>query len=305
MSRLVDIFCPSWSNARKVDAQVLRATLQEAFPGTLTCRVLFVPESLYRDSDQHTAALTTVDTPGDVAIFLERMLDSKEVRRYKRRALVATPKWCDAPSTHRAEELVDLVLFKTPAAQTALASSFVRPQQVLVGFSSPDPKRQVERHETFAHFGARSTNRGSQALLDLWRRRADLPALHVQWHDPAAPLNFPKWLQRDNVQLMLHHFPKHDDYFAELSRHGIQLSFAPSESFCHYHNEGRAMGAVVLALRSETFSAAELEHGINQIRLMSPKQRSESGKQARQGYEDDRKAFALRLREAISAHLIG
>ena len=123
--------------------------------------------------------------------------------------------------------------------------------------------------------------------------------------NPAAPLNFPKWLQRDNVQLMLHHFPKHEDYCAELSLHGIQLSFAPSESFCHYHNEGRAMGAVVLALRSETFSAAELEDGVNEIRFMSAKQRSESGKQARQGYEDDRQAFALRLREAISAHLLG
>ncbi|MBU3671172.1 MAG: hypothetical protein FGM43_01390 [Sinobacteraceae bacterium] len=304
MSRLVDIFCPSWSNARKVDAQVLRATLQEAFPGTLTCRVLFVPESLYRDSDRHTAALTTVDTPGDVAIFLERVLDSKEVRRYKRRALIATPKWCDIQSIQRAEELVDLVLFKTVAAQKDLALTFSRQPQVWVGFSSPDPKRQVERHETFAHFGARSTNRGSQALLDLWRRRADLPALHVQWHDPAAPLNFPKWLQRDNVQLMLHHFPKHDDYFAELARHGIQLSFAPPESFCHYHNEGRAMGAVVLAVRSESFSAAELEHGINEIRLMSAKQRSESGRAARQAYEDDHKAFSQRLREAVLQHLL-
>ena len=65
------------------------------------------------------------------------------------------------------------------------------------------------------------------------------------------------------------------------------------------------MGAVVLAVRSESINVAELEHGINEIRLMSPKTRSESGKQARQGYEDDRKAFALRLREAISAHLLG
>jgi hypothetical protein len=304
MSLLVDIFCPSWSNARRVDAQVLRATLQESFQGALTCRVLFVPESLYHDADRHTAALNTVDTPGDFAIFLERVLDSKEVRRYKRRALMATPKWCDAQSIQRAEELVDLVLFKTPAAQDALANSFSRQPRVWVGFSSPDPKRQVERHETFAHFGARSTNRGSQALLDLWRRRADLPALHVQWHDPAAPIHFPKWLQRDNVQLMLHHFPKHDDYFTELARHGIQFSFAPPESFCHYYNEGRAMGAVVLALRSESFSVAELEHSINEVRTMSAKQRSEAGRMARQAYEDDHKAFSLRLRETIQDHLL-
>ena len=304
MSRLVDIFCPSWSNARKVDAQVLRATLQECFPGEVTCRVLFVPESLYRDSDRHTAALTTVDTPGDFAIFLERVLDSTEVRKYKRRALIATPKWCDTRSIGRAEELVDLVMFKTPAAQSTLAGSFERQPQVLVGFSSPDPKRQVERHETFAHFGARSSNRGSQILLDLWRRRPDLPALHVQWYDAAAPINFPKWLQRDNVHLLLQHFPKHDEYFAELARHGLQLSFAPPESFCHYHNEARAMGAVVLAMRSESLSVAELEHGINEIRLMSSKQRSESGKLARQTYEDERKAFSLRLREAIREHLL-
>ena len=305
MARLIDIFCPSWSNGRKVDAQVLRTTLQECFPGELTCRILFVPESLYRDSDPHTAALATVDTPGDFAIFLERVLDSKEVRRYKRRALVATPKWCDARSIKQAEELIDLVLFKTSAAQSALTASFPRQTQVLIGFTSPDPKRQVDRHETFAHFGARSTNRGSQLLLGVWRRRPDLPALHVQWHDPAAPVHFPTWLQRDNVHLLMQHFQKHDDYFAELAQHGLQLSFAPPESFCHYHNEGRAMGAVVLAVRSESINVAELEHGINEIRLMSPKQRSESGKHARQGYEDDRKAFALRLREAISAHLLG
>jgi hypothetical protein len=54
------------------------------------------------------------------------VLDSKEVRRYKRRALIATPKWCDAQSIQRAEELVDLVLFKTQAAQDVLANSFSR-----------------------------------------------------------------------------------------------------------------------------------------------------------------------------------
>jgi hypothetical protein len=37
---------------------------------------------------------------------------------------------------------------------------------------------------------------------------------------------------------------------------------------------------------------------------MSPKQRSESGKLARQAYEDERKAFSLRLREAIREHLL-
>lgn len=64
------------------------------------------------------------------------------------------------------------------------------------------------------------------------------------------------------------------------------------------------MGAVALAMRSESLSVAELEHGINEIRLMSPKQRSESGKLARQAYEDDRKTFGLRLREAIREHLL-
>jgi len=64
------------------------------------------------------------------------------------------------------------------------------------------------------------------------------------------------------------------------------------------------MGAVALAMRSESLSIAELEHGINEIRLMSPKQRSESGKLARQAYEDERKAFSLRLREAIREHLL-
>jgi hypothetical protein len=154
--------------------------------------------------------------------------------------LLPHPEWFDISRISQLE-MIDCVFAKTRHAVPIFQAQ--GRQTIFVGFSSLDRRlADVPREPTFFHLGGRSVNKGTQPLLDLWLRRADLPPLTLIQR---APLKRPATLPV-NVRLITDYI---DD--AELrilqNRHLFHLCPSETEGFGHHLVEGMSCGAVTLA----------------------------------------------------------
>ena len=184
-----------------------------------------------------------------------------------------------------------------------------------VGFTSEDRlDADVARTDTFLHLAGRSPVKGTEAVLEAWRRHPEWPMLVVvqgpRYARPGAPA--------DNID---HRIGRIDD--AELRRlqNACRFHIAPSEAegFGHCLMEAMSVGAVVITVdgepmnelvdattgvlvtaartgtlgsaRSFHVAPAAVEQAVEQVLAMAPAERAALGQRARTRFEDGDAAF--------------
>ena len=194
-----------------------------------------------------------------------------------------------------------------------------------VGFSSEDRlDRGVPRQRAFFHLGGRSANKGTEALLALWRKHPQWPPLTVLQNPRVARPGKPA----ENIRHVIDYL---DD--AQLKRlqnaHRFHLCPSETEGFGHYLVEAMSIGALtitvdappmnemitdqrglrVAAARSGTQNlattyffdedamAAIVERSIG----MSDTELDQFGAAARSWFEDNDRAFGPRIGAAVAA----
>jgi glycosyl transferase family 1 len=113
-----------------------------------------------------------------------------------------------------------------------------------VGFTSEDRlDRNVARERKFFHLAGRSSNKGTESLLALWRKHPEWPTLTVVQNPRSAKPGAPA----RNIDHLIDYV---DD--AELKRlqnaHRFHLCPSETEGFGHYLVEAMSIGAITLTV---------------------------------------------------------
>ncbi|GAP66425.1 glycosyl transferase group 1 [Mizugakiibacter sediminis] len=194
-----------------------------------------------------------------------------------------------------------------------------------VGFTSEDRlDRGVPRERAFFHLAGRSQNKGTEALLALWRRHPEWPRLTVVQNPRTAKLGPPA----ANIDHRI-------DYLsdAELRRlqnaHRFHLCPSETEGFGHYLVEAMGVGAVTVTVdappmhemvtpergalvghaRTGTqhlattyyFDAAAMEATVTRLLGLDDAELERMGDAARAWFEANDRAFRERIGAAVAA----
>lgn len=171
--------------------------------------------------------------PCDVAIFLELL--NPLLLRYARRSVgIFNLEWFEGRWRRYLRHLTQLWAKSGEAHQLyqawGLASTFT-------GFASRDLyDPQVPRARTCLHLRGHSDLKGTETILEAWRRHPDLPPLTVV---SAVPLEAPPGV---TVLLRL----PHDELVRQVNAAQIHLCPSRSEGWGHYITEALSAGAVVV-----------------------------------------------------------
>lgn len=156
-------------------------------------------------------------------------------------AFIPNPEWCNA---HDLSVLprVSSILAKTHEAERIFAALGCSTRYI--GFTSEDRfDPAVARERAFFHLAGRSQNKGTEALLALWRQHPEWPTLTVVQNPKTARMGAPV----SNIRHIVDYL---DD--AELKRlqnaHLFHLCPSETEGFGHYLVEAMGIGAVALTL---------------------------------------------------------
>lgn len=261
----------------------------------------------------------------DVNLFLEHVR-REDLSFARRNLLIPNPEWC-LPKDVDLLPRVDGVLLKTRHAKSIFERLGCRTAPI--GFTSVDRRdTSVPRERTFFHLAGRSTNKGTDRLMALWRRHPEWPLLTVVQNPRTGTLGAP-------AANIAHRIDYIDD--AELKRlqnaNAFHVCCSETEGFGHYIGEAMSVGAVVLATDAppmnelikpergvlvaydETgtqhlattyhFSDAALEAAVQRCMAMGEAERETLGRNARAWYEHNDKDFAQRVHGGISALLDG
>lgn len=158
--------------------------------------------------------------------------------------LVPNPEWFDARD-EQAWSTVDGVLAKTDQALRAFLP--MGKPVIECGFTSEDRlDRSVPRIPAFFHLAGRSTAKGTDVLLETWRRHPEWPCLTVLQHPRTAG-------ERVCAPNIVHEIGYLDDARLRLlqNRHLFHLCPSEAEGFGHYLVEALGIGAIVLATDGE------------------------------------------------------
>ena len=172
-------------------------------------------------------------------LFLERVY-SRCLPLARRNLLMPNPEWF-LPKWRALLPRFDRVLCKTHHAQAIFDA--LGCATVFTGFTSEDRfDPAVAREHAFFHLAGRSTAKGTQVLLETWRRHPEWPRLTVVQHPRVAQPGAP-------APNIVHRIDYLDD--ASLRRlqnaHRFHLCPSEAEGFGHYLMEAMSVGAVVLA----------------------------------------------------------
>jgi hypothetical protein len=155
--------------------------------------------------------------------------------------LMPHPEWFDARD-RAAVAGVDRIFALTQHAVPIFAA--IGKQASYVGFTSEDRlDRSVARECKFFHLAGRSSNKGTEPLLALWRRHPEWPTLTVVQNPRSAKPGVPA----ANIDHLIDYL---DD--AELRRlqnaHRFHLCPSETEGFGHYLVEAMSIGAITLTV---------------------------------------------------------
>ena len=235
--------------------------------------------------------------------------------------LIPNPEWFRAEWLPELPQ-IDLIFAKTRHAEQIFGKLGCR--VVPIGFTGIDCQdTRVERQPTFFHAPGRSSNKGTQPLLDLWTQHPEWPALTVVWRRKRVELaELPP-----NVKLIREYLPE-----AELKRlHNANLfHLCPSqtEGYGHSLAESLSTGCVTLTTDAEPmnelvtaergvlvaahaagiqelatlydFDLEAMRAAIERCIAMPERERAALGHAARAWYEHNRHAFQQRLLAAIA-----
>jgi glycosyltransferase involved in cell wall biosynthesis len=175
----------------------------------------------------------------DANLMLEHVRN-EDIPFARRNFFIPNPEWClwsDVALLPR----VDAVLVKTLHAESMFGEHGHR--VAYIGFSSEDRHDpSVRRERTFFHLAGRSQNKGTQRLLELWRRHPEWPRLTVIQSPREAK---PPEHATANID---HRVDYIDD--AELRRlqnaSWFHLCLSETEGFGHYLVEAMSVAAVAI-----------------------------------------------------------
>lgn len=175
----------------------------------------------------------------DVNIMLERAW-----RKYpllaRRSALVPNPEWFK-PEYAPFFGAVDRVFAKTRHAVPIFEALGRRTDYI--GFTSGDRMlTSVPRETAFFHLAGRSGNKGTQPLVDLWRRHPEWPVLTVVQREK-LPSQLPT---AANLHYVTRYLPDAELRLLQ-NRHLFHLCPSETEGFGHHLVEATSVGAIVLA----------------------------------------------------------
>lgn len=134
---------------------------------------------------------------------------------------------------------IDAVLCKT---QHALAIFSRYAQTRHIGFTSADRALPdvAPNYQSCFHLAGRSTLKGTETLLELWRQHPAWPELTLIQCSENAPQSVP-----ENVRLLSGYLSS-EELITELNRHGIHLCPSRSEGWGHHIVEAMNCRAVVV-----------------------------------------------------------
>lgn len=175
----------------------------------------------------------------DANLMLEH-IRTEDIPFARRNFFIPNPEWClwsDVSLLPR----VDAVLTKTLHAETMFGEHGHRVAHI--GFTSEDRHDpSVVRERTFFHLAGRSQNKGTQRLLELWRKHSEWPLLTV--------LQSP--LEAKPIEPAVANIDHRVDYIddAELRRlqntNWFHLCLSETEGFGHYLVEAMSVAAVTI-----------------------------------------------------------
>lgn len=179
----------------------------------------------------------------DTQIFPERVY-RRCLPLARRNLLVPNPEWF-LPKWRRQLHRFDQILCKTHHAEAAFRTLGCATRYI--GFSSQDRHDPaVPRRHAFFHLAGRSRRKGTEVLLDAWRRHPEWPLLTVVQHPRTASAA----VRAHNIDYRIGYL---DD--VELRRlqnaHLFHICPSETEGFGHYLAEALSLGAVTLATDGE------------------------------------------------------
>jgi hypothetical protein len=325
---IIDIFYPASSPGLDHCAQVMRSAITKISGGRLKTRFTQGNPSVYRREKRNDPPPDHLVQTGRVAIFIERVIERPFMAAYKSRILLPNPEWLWPSDLESAQRMIDAVFHRSRMSAEMLTPHLPNARHYQVGFTSREPTARVASHDRYAHFRGKATMRHSQLLIDLWKKRADLPELSVQAYGPDIGLQSGRWLSGGNLRMFLGYFPTDEAYFDALSASGIHLCTSSTEGFGHYINESRAMGAVVVTLDAPPMNELvtpdfgilipavastpvnmgvsyettleHLEAAVDRVQGLSAAQRAEMGRGARNAFEQGRSTMLARMTDALN-----
>lgn len=258
----------------------------------------------------------------DINIMLEH-IRREDLGSAAATLFIPNPEWCMPVDVERLPQ-VQGVLAKTRHAEQLFSARGVWTRYI--GFTSEDRfDGTVPRERTFFHLAGRSTNKGTQVLIDVWKRHPGWPRLViVQSPRTATPIE----PAAANIE---HRIDYIDD--AELRRlqnaSRVHVCCSETEGFGHYLVEAMSVGATVLttdgAPMNELVDAsrgicvpcsrtgtqqlattyfvdeAALEAAVERILAMSDAELDVTGAAARAWFLQNDAAFPDRLHSALDA----
>lgn len=238
-------------------------------------------------------------------------------------ALIPNPEWL-LPRDRRRLGRVDHVLAKTRHAQ-ALFEALERPVH-FIGFTSLDRQLpEVPRVHEFFHLAGRSSAKGTERLLALWRRHPEWPRLTVV----QSPLRAQPGAPAANIDHRVGYLDDHELRVLQ-NRHRFHLCPSETEGYGHYLVEAMSVGAVAVTLDAPPmnelvrpdrgllvppaastgqqhlattfhFDDAAMEQAIATLLAMDDATTASLGGAARAWFEDNTRDFGARLPAVIAA----
>jgi glycosyltransferase involved in cell wall biosynthesis len=254
-----------------------------------------------------------------VNLMLER-IRPEFLRAARRNVLIPNPEY------FRAKDLAELPSMDAVWVKTQHAERLFRELGATthyIGFTSTDRlDAGVPRRRAFFHGPGRSGNKGTQALLALWRKHPEWPALTVAWRRKHVDIgSVPA-----NVTLLRTHLSD-VEYLRLQNEHRFHLCPSQTEGFGHYLVEAMSCRAIVVTLDAEPmnelvtpergmlvparaigtqdlatcygFAEADMEAAIERLLGMDEATVERMGESARAWYEHNHADFPTRLREAM------
>jgi len=257
----------------------------------------------------------------DANLMLERVRP-EYLATARRNVLLPHPEWFDGRDRRWLPRL-DRAFVLTRHAVPIFASLGLKTEYT--GFTSEDRRDpSVPRERAFFHLAGRSANKGTETLLATWRRHPGWPRLTVLQSPRAAR----EIVQASNITHRV-------DYIAddELKRiqnaHRFHLCPSETEGFGHYLVEAMGVGAVVATLDAPPmnemvtpergaliapshtgtqslattyfYDEVALERAVERLLATSDAELERMGTAARTWFEDNDRAFRVRIAEAVRA----
>lgn len=240
----------------------------------------------------------------------------------RRNLIIPNPEWFP-PGSQRFLQRYDAVLTKTAISAHLFAP--IAKRVVPIGFTSCDRlDANVAKHDGFLHVAGASTMKGTERLLDVWRRHPEWPVLTVlqspEAADPARAVVAP------NIRHRIEHLSSETLRTLQNS-HAFHLCLSETEGWGHYIVEAMSCRAVVITcdappmnelVTSErgmlvaaspgghsqlatryAFDTEDLERLVAQAVAMPLDQRKQLGDNARAWFLKVQGTFPARLGQAI------